>query len=168
MPSSFPSVLALAALCLPLLPSPGHGEQPTEPMKGADLFLPSELKWQDAPASLPRGAKIAVLEGDLAREGPFVIRLKFPDGYRIPPHMHPKRERVTVLSGTLHVGMGETFDRKMGRAMPAGTYGSWPEGMKHFGWATGETIIQLHGIGPWSIRYLNPDDDPRNKKEGSR
>ena len=60
--------------------------------------------------------------------------------------------------------MGDKFDEKAGQAMPAGIYGSWQEGMKHFGWATGETIIQLHGIGPWAIQYVNPDDDPRNKK----
>jgi hypothetical protein len=133
-------------------------------MKGAELFLAAELKWQDAPASLPRGAKIALLEGDPNKEGLFVMRIKFPDGYRIMPHTHPKRERVTVISGTLHVGMGAKYNEKAGRAMPTGSFGTWPEGMKHFGWATGETVIQLHGIGPWSIQYVNPDDDPRGKR----
>jgi hypothetical protein len=151
-------------LSLCSFPLAGHDEPHAPLMKGADLFRAADLKWQDAPASLAKGAKIALLEGDLSKEGPFVVRIKFPDGYRVLPHTHPKRERVTVLSGTLYIGMGGTFDEKAGVAMPAGTYGSWPEGMKHFGWAKGETIIQLHGIGPWSIQYVNPEDDPRNKK----
>jgi quercetin dioxygenase-like cupin family protein len=105
----------------------------------------------------------AVLEGDPAKPGPFLVRLKFPDGYRIAPHTHPKTERVTVLSGTFHLGMGERFDAKAGRAMPAGSYGHWPAGMKHYAWAEGETVIQLHGEGPWTIQYVNPDDDPRRQ-----
>jgi anti-sigma factor ChrR (cupin superfamily) len=107
---------------------------------------------------------VAVLEGDPSKEGEFVMRLKMPDGYRVPPHTHGKTERVTVLSGEFYIGMGEKFDEKAGKAMPAGTYGHWPAGMKHFAWVKGETVIQLHGTGPWSIQYVNPDDDPRNKK----
>lgn len=164
MPSSFCWALRLATLSLFFHPLASRAESHPQLMKGADVFLAPDIKWQDAPASLPKGAKIALLEGDMGKEGPFVVRLKFPDGYRIMPHTHPKRERVTVISGTLYLGMGETFDQKAGIALPAGTYGSWPEGMKHFGWAKGETIIQLHGIGPWAIQYVNPDDDPRNKK----
>jgi quercetin dioxygenase-like cupin family protein len=156
--------IPLSGLSLFFLLLAAQAEPHATPMKMAELFLGKDIKWQEAPASIPKGAKIALLEGDLAKEGPFVIRIKFPDGYRIMPHTHPKRERVTVLSGTLNIGMGERFDEKAGRAMPAGSYGSWPEGMKHYGWATGETVIQLHGIGPWSIQYVNPDDDPRNSK----
>jgi quercetin dioxygenase-like cupin family protein len=107
---------------------------------------------------------IAVLEGDPSKEGPFVFRVKVPDGYRIPPHTHPKPERVTVISGTFHLGMGETFDEKKGTALPAGTYGQWPAGMKHFVWVKGETVVQFHGSGPWVIEYLDPRDDPRKQK----
>jgi quercetin dioxygenase-like cupin family protein len=164
MPSLLRCVPGLAALCLLVFPSAGHGEPHAQLMKGAALFRANDLNWQDPPPSLPKGARIALLEGDLAKEGPFVVRIKFPDGYRIMPHIHPKRERVTVLAGTLYFGMGEKFDENAAIALPAGTFGSWPEGMKHFGWARGETIIQLHGIGPWSIEYVNPEDDPRNKK----
>ena len=128
------------------------------------LHPPDELKWKDGPPSLPPGAKIAVLEGDPAKEGPFVFRVKVPDGYRVPPHTHPKTERVTVISGEFYIGMGEKFDEKAAKLMPAGSYGHWPAGMKHFAWVKGETVIQLHGTGPWSIQYVNPDDDPRNKK----
>src|SRR6266849_3194213 len=134
-------------------------------MPEAMLFRPAEIKWQEAPASLPKGAMIAVLEGNPTKEGPFVMRVKMPDGYRVPPHTHPKTERVTVISGTFNIGMGDKFDEKATRIMPAGSYGQWPAGMKHFVWAKGETVLQFHGTGPWSIKYVNPDDDPRKNKE---
>jgi quercetin dioxygenase-like cupin family protein len=129
----------------------------------ATIYPAAEIKWQPGPPSLPSGAKVAVLEGDPTKEGPFTMRLMFPDGYKIPPHTHPKTERVTVISGMLNLGMGEKFDESAGHQLPAGTFGFWPAGMKHFAWASGETIIQLHGIGPWVINYLNPADDPRKK-----
>ena len=129
------------------------------------IHSPKDLPWTDAPASLPRGAKIAVLEGDPTKEGPFVFRAWLPDGYRIPPHTHPKVERITVISGTFNVGMGDRFDQSKTQPMPVGTYGFWPAGMKHFVWANGETVIQFHGTGPWSIQYINPSDDPRNQKK---
>ncbi len=140
--------------------SSGHDD---EAMKSS-LHRPDRLKWQDGPPSLPPGAKIAVLEGDPSKPGPFVFRVKVPDGYRIPPHTHPKPERVTIISGTFYLGMGEKFDQAKGEALPAGTYGLWPAGMKHYVWVKGETIVQFHGNGPWEIRYLNPADDPRSKK----
>jgi quercetin dioxygenase-like cupin family protein len=83
----------------------------------------------------------------------------------VPPHTHPKTERVTVISGTFNIGMGDQFDEKATKRMSAGTYGYWRAGMKHFVWAKGETVLQFHGMGPWSIQYVNPDDDPRKKKE---
>jgi quercetin dioxygenase-like cupin family protein len=128
------------------------------------LHAPADIKWRDGPGSLPPGAKFAVLEGDPAKEGPFVMRLSFPDGYRIAPHSHPKVERITVISGTFHLGMGETFDAAKTRALPAGTYGFWPADMRHFAFARGETVVQLHGSGPWSLTYVNPADDPRSAK----
>jgi quercetin dioxygenase-like cupin family protein len=110
-------------------------------------------------------AQIAVLEGDPSKEGAFVFRVKVPDGYRIPPHTHPKTERVTIISGTFNIGMGEKFDEKTTKALPAGTYGYWEAGMKHFVWIKGETVVQFHGMGPWSIQYVDPKDDPRNQKK---
>jgi quercetin dioxygenase-like cupin family protein len=130
-----------------------------------ELFAPDNIKWQEGPPSLPKGAMIALFEGDPTKEGPFVFRVKIPDGYRVPPHMHPKTERITVISGTFNIGMGDKFDENGTKAMTAGTYGYWPAGMKHFVWAKGETVLQFHGRGPWSIQYVNPDDDPRKKKE---
>jgi rhodanese-related sulfurtransferase len=129
-----------------------HGE-----LDEAALFPADEIKWVAGPPSLPKGALIAVLEGDPTTAGPFVFRVKAPDGYRIPLHTHPKTERVTVISGTFHIRM----EGEAPKAMPAGTYGHWPAGMKHFVWVEGETVIQFHGEGPWTINYVSPADDPR-------
>lgn len=124
---------------------------------------PGNIVWKDGPASLPKGAQIAVLEGDPAKPGPFVFRVKVPDGYRIPLHTHPKTERVTVIVGTFNIGMGDKVDDSKAKAMPAGTYGNWAAGMKHFVFVKGETIAQFHGEGPWVINYVDAKDDPRNQ-----
>src|SRR5581483_1643042 len=136
------------------VPAPSAGHDHKEEM--AALHRPDGLKWQDGPPSLPPGAKFAVLEGDPTKPGPFVFRVKVPDGYKIPPHTHPKPERVTILSGEFHLGMGDTFNERKGEALPAGTYGTWPPGMRHFVWVKGETEVQFHGEGPWVIEYVNP------------
>lgn len=135
-----------------------------EPARDHEVVRPSEIKWQDGPSSLPKGAKMVVLEGDPTKDGPFVLRVKLPDGFRIAPHTHPKDERVTVLTGTLFLGMGEKFDEKAATEMPAGSYGRTGANMAHFGFVKGETILQLHGSGPWAVHYINPADDPRNLK----
>lgn len=153
------TAVAVLASYLPL-PSAGHDDK----KEMAALHRPDDLKWQDGPPSLPPGAKFAVLEGDPNKPGPFVFRVKVPDGYKIPPHTHPKHERVTVISGTFHLGMGDKFDGSKTEALPAGTYGTWPAGMKHFVWCKGETVVQFHGEGPWTIEYVNATDDPRKKK----
>lgn len=134
-------------------------------IKNMGIYPAAEIKWTTGPASLPAGAKLAILEGDPTKEGFFTMRLWLPNGFQVPPHLHPKVEHVTVISGTFNLGMGEKFDRKATRPMPAGTFGFWEAGMRHFAWAKGDTVIQLHGIGPWTITYVNPADDPRNQKK---
>jgi quercetin dioxygenase-like cupin family protein len=104
------------------------------------------------------------LEGNPAQEGPFTMRLQVPDGYSIPPHWHPAVEHVTVISGTFNLGTGEKFDKSQTRALPAGSFAFMQPGMRHFAWAKGETVIQVHGMGPWKLNYVNAADDPRNKK----
>lgn len=133
--------------------------------KGFKVSPANAIEWKSGPPSLPPGAKIAVLEGDPTKEGPFVFRVKVPDGYRIPLHTHPKTERVTVIQGTFNIGMGDKVDDSKAKAMPVGTYGYWAEGMKHFVSVKGETIVQFHGEGPWVINYVDPKDDPRNQKK---
>jgi hypothetical protein len=82
----------------------------------------------------------------------------------ITPHYHPVTEHVTVVTGSFFVGMGETFDASKATELPTGTFAALDPGMRHFAYTKGETIIQLHGVGPWSLVYVNPADDPRNKK----
>ena len=132
---------------------------------GMRLYPPTSMEWKAGPAALPAGAKMAVLEGDPTKEGPFVVRFQFPEGYHVPPHTHPKTERVTVISGTLYLATGEALDRSSAKELSAGSFGYWPAGMKHTAWSGGETVIQLHGVGPWQINYVNPADDPRNAKK---
>ena len=146
-----------------LLGSPGFVAA-DHPAKDHAVVTPDAMKWADGPASLPPGAKMAVLEGDPSKAGPFVLRVRLPDGMKILPHTHPKDERVTVLAGTLYLGTGKKFDSKAAKEMPAGSYGRTGAGMAHFGFVKGETVLQLHGEGPWAIVYLNPADDPRKKK----
>lgn len=125
------------------------------------MVAPDQVKWGPAPPSLPAGAQLAVIEGDPSKAAPFVIRGKFPDGYRIPPHWHPTDERVTVIQGTFGIGLGEKFDPAAGREMPAGSYAMMPKGTRHFAWAKGETVIQVAGVGPFVVNYVNQEDDPR-------
>ena len=129
------------------------------------LYPPTSIEWKPGPAAIPAGAKMAVLEGDPTKEGMFVVRFQFPAGYHIAAHTHPKTERVTVISGALYLATGESLDRNSAKELPTGSFGYWPAGMKHAAWSEGETVIQLHGIGPWQINYVNPADDPRNAKK---
>lgn len=124
-------------------------------------FHVRELTWRDGPPSLPPGAKIAVLEGDPAKPGPFTFRLKVPSGYRVPPHFHPVIEHVTVVSGAFSIGQGDRWDDSKLVRLDAGDFIHMPPGSRHFALATGETVIQLHSTGPWGITYVNPEDDPR-------
>jgi quercetin dioxygenase-like cupin family protein len=129
----------------------------------AIVATPDAITWAAAPAILPAGAKLAVLEGDPTKAEAFTMRLSMPAGYRIPPHFHPVTEHVTVIDGTFYVGMGETFDSSNANALPAGTFAALAPGVRHFAFTRGATTIQLHGVGPWSLTYVNPADDPRGK-----
>ena len=135
------------------------------PHKSHIVVLPDQVKFEPSPPGLPPGAKFAALEGDPSRPGFFTMRGWLPDGYRIAPHFHPGVERLTVLSGTLYMGVGDRFDESAARALPAGSYTSMPPGMHHFAWAKGDAVIQVSTIGPWGITYVNPDDDPRKTQK---
>ena len=123
-------------------------------------LAPTEVKWGPAPPSLPKGGRIAVVSGDPGKAGPFVIRLKLPAGYKIAPHWHPTDEHVTVISGVMALGMGEKFDRAALKTLPAGGYGMLPAEMRHFALAKTAATIQVHGMGPFVLNYVNPADDP--------
>jgi uncharacterized protein DUF4437 len=127
------------------------------------MYSPADIQWVDAPPSLPPGAKVAVLEGDPSKPGYFAMRLKSPDGYKIMPHWHPNVERITVISGTLNMGLGDTFDESKAHAMTAGSYGTMQPKVHHYAWTTGETELQITTLGPWKLVYVNPADDPSKK-----
>lgn len=129
---------------------------------GHRMTVANDLKWSDVP-SLPPGAKISVIEGPMTEAVPFTARLKLPANYRIPAHMHPAIERVTVLSGSFHMGMGGKLDLAKGMALGAGDMMVMPVNSPHFAWTTVETVMQLHGTGPWGVTYIDPADDPRKK-----
>lgn len=131
--------------------------------KGHVMVSPDDIKWGPAPPGLPAGAQFAVLSGDPGKTGHYVVRLKLPDGYKIPAHWHPTDENVTVLKGTFMAGKGEKFDAKASHDLPAGSFVCMPKEMRHFASCKGETILQVHGIGPFEINYVNAADDPRKK-----
>jgi quercetin dioxygenase-like cupin family protein len=119
----------------------------------------TEIKWGDAPPDLPRGAQIAVLSGDPSKKGAFALRFKLPSGYKIPGHWHTQDEHLTVLSGTFVLHMGDDLTAPS-HELGAGAYHFLPGKMHHAAEAKGETILQLHGTGPFDIHYLNPADNP--------
>jgi quercetin dioxygenase-like cupin family protein len=120
------------------------------------------LKWT-APAAYGKGALLAVIKGDPTKEGMYVVRLKVPAGFKIPAHTHPNDENVTVLSGTFNIGTGDKLDQAKGMSIKAGGYSYVAKGMRHYAWFPEETVIQLHGMGPQGITYVDPADDPRKK-----
>jgi quercetin dioxygenase-like cupin family protein len=167
-----PTNLAASALVLAVtLATAPAVAQDTSVEAGADagsrehvLFRSGAIEWKDGPPSLERGARAAVLEGNPAEAGYFAIRLHLPDGFRISPHWHPKPERLTIISGSFRLGMGETFDADATDALEPGTYVAMPSGMRHFAVAEGDTVVQLTSIGPWQINYVDPADDPRKRE----
>jgi ketosteroid isomerase-like protein/quercetin dioxygenase-like cupin family protein len=129
------------------------------------MLAPGELKWGDAPPSLPPGAKMAVVQGDPTQAQPFVVRAQVPAGYKVPPHWHPGDENITVLSGTVALGMGEQFDESKMTTVPVGGYASLPAEMRHYFMAKTATTFQVHGMGPFVVNYVNPADDPSTQKK---
>lgn len=121
------------------------------------------VTWGPAPPSLPPGAQAAVLLGHPGKEGPFVLRLKFPAGFVVPPHRHSKDEFVTVLAGAFAISSGETIDRASLKPLPPSSFIHLPSGMPHYAWAEAESIVQINGVGPFDVTYVDPKDDPRKK-----
>jgi anti-sigma factor ChrR (cupin superfamily) len=112
-------------------------------------------------APLPKGAEIAVISGDPSKDAPYVVRVKAPAGYKVAPHAHPTDENITVISGTFNLGMGDKFDDQKGAALKAGGFAQAAKAMPHYAWFSDDSVIQIHGIGPFAITYVNPADDPR-------
>ncbi len=150
---SFALLSGLCAVAIPAAYAEGTGAHV--------MIVPSELTWTDL-SSLP-GVKIAVIEGPLTEAVPIMFRLKFPANFKVAPHWHPGTEHITVISGTMNLGMGDKFDPAKTRALTPGSVAIMPPRTSHFVWTTEETVGQVHGVGPWSVTYVNPADDPRNK-----
>ena len=125
------------------------------------VVAPQEIQWGTTPPSLPAGAQVAVLYGDPQKSGLFVLRLKLPKGYKIAPHMHDQSEILTVISGSLRLGLGPSADRASVEALPAGSFSSMPHGVVHYVLVNEDSIVQVAANGPWTIDYVNPKDDPR-------
>ena len=123
-----------------------------------------KVQYAAAPPILPPGAQLAVLEGNPAEKGPVVMRLKLPANYKIPAHWHSTDEAVTVLSGTFNIGMGDKLVEQGSQALAPGGFLYLPAKMRHFAWTTSPTVIQLNLDGPFDLVYVNPADNPQNKK----
>ncbi|HMA41357.1 MAG TPA: cupin domain-containing protein [Gemmatimonadales bacterium] len=141
------AIAALAALLVPSL----AGAQSSTPVWGA------------APPLLPAGARLAVLQGDPSKPAFFTLRLEFPDGYRLAPHWHPTDESITVISGTFLIGMGDTLDAAKVSPLPTGGFVFAGANQHHYAIARGRTVVQINGMGPFTLTYVNAKDDPRNK-----
>ena len=129
------------------------------------LVKPQDIKWSPAPDVLPSGAEAALLWGDMSKkDATFVLRLKFPPGYSVAAHTHPVPEVVTVISGTFIKGMGTTVDPSNYVSYPAGSLIAMPPNTPHYVTFKEETVIQITTTGPWDLVYINPKDDPRQKK----
>jgi quercetin dioxygenase-like cupin family protein len=125
------------------------------------MLAPADLKWVDGPPTLPPGAKMTVLAGDPAKTGMFVLRVKFPAGYKIPAHWHPTDETVTVISGSVAMGMGDKLDAKEAKPLVTGAFANMPAKTNHYLIAKAAAVVQVAAMGPFAITYVNADDDPR-------
>jgi quercetin dioxygenase-like cupin family protein len=152
-----------ASIALALLASApalaGDTAKKAAPGKEAITLNAGDIKWGDAPPDLPKGAQLAVLHGDPAKKAVFTMRLKMPKGYKIPPHWHTNDEQLTILSGTFVLHMGDTMDAPAHELGP-GAYHFLPGKMHHAAEVKGDTVLQIDGMGPFDIHYLNPADNP--------
>ena len=131
------------------------------PVPAAHVALtPTDLKWGEPPPVFQKGAAFTVISGDPSKPGLYVVRLRMPAGYKIAPHWHPTDEHVTVLSGTFQIGMGEKFDPAAMKDLPVGGYALLPAQMRHYAMAKTPAVVQVHGMGPFQLTYVNPADDP--------
>jgi hypothetical protein len=142
-------------------PGPAAAQQASaQTHTGHKTVTPETLEWRP----VQPGTEVAVLSGNPAQEGsPFTLRLKLRDQTKVPPHWHPNDEHLTVISGVFHLGTGEKFDRAAAQRLPVGSYLMMPKEMRHFAWVEGETVVQLHGVGPFKTIWVNPADDPSQK-----
>jgi hypothetical protein len=148
--------LALASL-VTLAFSTIAAAAPLEPI----LINAKNIKWGPAPPDLPKGAKVAVLFGDPTATGQYVMRISVPSKYKMPFHWHSQAQRVTVISGTVYVASTETYDKKLAHAVKPGGFVILPARAQSFAFTKGSAVIEIHGEGPFDVKYTNPSDDPQ-------
>jgi hypothetical protein len=136
-------VVALALLALAAAPPPD-----------AIQINAAKIVWKDGPPTMPKGTKIAVLEGDPKAPGMFTIRLRVPAGSKVMPHWHPRPERVTILSGKVAVGFGDKWDDKDMHGFNGGDFYINPAESHHYVWFPRTSVIQITGEGPWELHLL--------------
>jgi len=142
----------VSALALPVLSA--------DMTPGQVYMNTGDVKWGDAPPVFTKGAKMAVLSGDPGKEGPFVARLKVPANYKIAPHWHSKDEDLTVISGTFHLAEGDKMEMAHAHELKAGAYHHLPAKTHHYAFSKGPAVVQINGMGPFDITYIDPKDDP--------
>jgi quercetin dioxygenase-like cupin family protein len=150
---SLAAALLSAATLLTNVPSAAYAADPPV------VKTPEALTWGPI-TTLPPGAQLSVLEGPLDHQNAFIFRIKFAPGWKVPPHYHPVLTHVTVISGTFNIGFGEKFDQSATRALKPGSVVIMEPGEPHFAWVSEETVIQVHGIGPWGTIWADPTYDP--------
>jgi quercetin dioxygenase-like cupin family protein len=147
----------------------------TKPAKKAGGAMPSpgvmpgSEQWMDLPAAALVGTpsvetggtiKIAILQGDPMTAGrSFTVRLSCTDGAKIAPHWHPTTENVTVIKGVARIGLGSKWDDAKMTEFPVGGFVSAPAQMRHFAGCKGDSILQINGIAPLVINFVQPGDD---------
>jgi quercetin dioxygenase-like cupin family protein len=123
----------------------------------------SSLKWMAGPPGLPEGSQMAVVSGNPGKAEIFTVNLKFPAGYAVPAHSHPTAEHLTVLSGKVGYGMSDKLDKGKAKWAKAGGHMTMGAKMNHWVFASAPAELQIRGMGPFVINYVDPKDDPRNK-----
>jgi quercetin dioxygenase-like cupin family protein len=153
-----------ALLAVGLFPLAASSDEPSRNMV---MMTPAEVSWGEASPAFPPGMKMAVIYGDPAKPAQYVLRGKMPAGYKIPPHFHSKDELVTVISGVAQMGMGDKVDPKEAKQLPQGSFTMLPAREHHYLVAKTALVVEVTGMGPFDIVYINPDDDPRKKQHAS-
>jgi quercetin dioxygenase-like cupin family protein len=115
-------------------------------------LTPEAMIWTDGPPTLPPGSKMAVLEGNPKNDGMFTMRLRIPAGSAIPPHWHPRQERVTILSGAVDLGFGSAANAGKTKRYVAGSFYVNPPRVMHFLFFPEATEMQMTGVGPWELQ----------------
>jgi quercetin dioxygenase-like cupin family protein len=102
-----------------------------------------------------------MLFGDPTQGGSYILRMRAPKGYKIGAHKHSGMETMTALSGAVRYGQGAKLDPSAEKTLAAGGFAATPAEAGHWMSFDDDTVIQVTGVGPWNITYLDPRDDPR-------